>query len=403
MGLDDDQDIEWNGWLARVVRPTSARTLRQTFSSIAVLYFAGAASLAPIAFGWVSVMGTNVAALRVLAVVALVTGVASVCFRFVPVERYAQVMPFVNFGSSAASVGVITALVIALGPNLGVGAIFFVEMPVLQFMLLRRAIATIQTGFMMVAYAIALATIDGVAAPAVQWAIVLTSAVATGVLVGRIANRLDDARQQLSALNGRLRRFLAPQVADALTAGEEALAPHRREIAVFFVDLRGFTAFTNASTPDRVVAVLDEYYAAVGELVDKYRGTIGGFDGDGVFAFLGDPVPNENSAADAIAMAKEVAAGLDRLTPGWGDLGYGIGVAFGEATIGLVGFEGRIDYTPVGACVNLAARLCADAKHGQIVVDDALRHAAALDGSVVPRGGVDLKGFGIVETYTVGH
>lgn len=115
-----------------------------------------------------------------------------------------------------------------------------------------------------------------------------------------------------------------------------------------------------------------------------------------LFAFLGDPVPNANAAADALAMAREIAVALDGLTPGWGDLGYGVGLAFGEATVGLVGFEGRIDYTPVGACVNLAARLCADAQPGEIVIDESLRVTA---GSVTTRSSVDLKGFGAVTTY----
>lgn len=403
MGVDDDKDIEWTGWLARVARPLSPNTAIQTFDSIAVLYFAGVASLSPLIFGAVEVEGTNVGAARVVACVALLGGISAACFRFVPRSRYEMVMLVVTVATSAASVGVITSVVMTLGPNLGVAAIFYVEQPVLQFIVLRRGFATFLTACMMTAYAVALTRIDGAAAPVVQWLIVLTSAVATGVLVGRIATRLDDTRRQLGALNSRLRRFLAPQVADALTTSEDALAPHRSEIALFFVDLRGFTAFTNGAEPSRVVTILDEYYAAVGEIVDRFHGTIGGFDGDGVFAFLGDPVANENAAADVVEMSRHVARALDLLVPHWGDLGYGIGLAFGEATVGLVGFEGRIDYTPVGACVNLAARLCADAKSGEIVIDSALRNAAGLDDSVEPRDAVDLKGFGSTQTYTVRH
>ncbi len=186
------------------------------------------------------------------------------------------------------------------------------------------------------------------------------------------------------------------------------LAPHRRYIAAFFVDLRGFTAFTNAVTAERVMRALGEYYEAVGSVLDKQRATIGGFDGDGVFAYLGDPVPHDDAAGAAVAMAQETARCLDGLTAGWSNaecpIGYGVGLGFGEATLGLVGFSNRADYTPVGGVVNMAARLCADARHGEIVIEDAMRKAAGLDDhTITRRADVDLKGFGVTKTYTVGH
>ena len=185
------------------------------------------------------------------------------------------------------------------------------------------------------------------------------------------------------------------------------LAPHRADIAALFVDLRGFTQFTNAVTAERVMRTLDEYYEAVGSILDAHGATIGGFDGDGVFAYVGDPIPHAHAAAAAIAMAQEIARDLDRRAAGWSDeqvsLGYGIGLAYGEATLGVVGFASRTDYTPVGGVVNMAARLCADAGPGEIVIDDAMRKAAEVTEGLVTRGEVDLKGFGATATYAVAH
>jgi class 3 adenylate cyclase len=285
----------------------------------------------------------------------------------------------------------------------------------------------------MAAYAGALIALQKPPVPIEQFIVVLSSSVATGVLIGGMAGRLDDSRRaerhakaELADLNqhlevrvseqvdeleraGRLRRFLSPQVAEVVTSegANELLAPHRRDVAVFFVDLRGFTSFTNAVEPEHIVFVLGDYYEAVGSVLERHGATIGGFDGDGVMAYIGDPVPREDAAAEALAMAREIACSLDQRVGKWSvgenRLGYGIGLAYGTATLGLVGFEGRYDYTPVGAVVNLASRLCADAHDGEIVVDDAFRSAAQLDAATTRRGDVELKGFGVTETYAVPH
>jgi class 3 adenylate cyclase len=310
---------------------------------------------------------------------------------------------------------------------------YFSQPPIIAFVFVQRRWAVVLTGAAMFAYAAALIALDNPPVPVEQFIVVLSSAVATGVLVGSLASRLDDSRRaerlakaELADLNhnledrvaeqvdelereGRLRRFLSPQVAEVVTSEgtDELLAPHRRDVAVFFVDLRGFTSFTNAVEPEHIVFVLGDYYDAVGSILEEYDATIGGFDGDGVMAYIGDPVPRPDAATEAIAMARAIATRLDERVVKWsvGDhrLGYGIGLAFGVATLGVVGYEGRYDYTPVGAVVNLAARLCADAHHGEIVVDEAFRDAAALDGAVRPRDDVDLKGFGVVATYAVTH
>jgi class 3 adenylate cyclase len=280
-------------------------------------------------------------------------------------------------------------------------SLFFTPLPLFAFTFFRRQYAVWAAVALLLMCAATLAALDNPPYPVVEWLTVAAVAVGCSVVVGDFATSIDVARDELADLNARLRRFLAPQVVEVINE-EDALAPHRRDIAVCFVDLRGFTAFTNAVTAERVMSVLDEYYTAVGTILDSYDATIGGFDGDGVFAYIGDPKPHDDAAGEAVAMAREIAARLDDLTTSWGDLGYGIGVAYGEATLGLVGFANRADYTPVGAPVNLAARLCADAKHGEIVIDDALRKAAELS-DVTRREEIDLKGFGLTETFTVAH
>jgi adenylate cyclase len=299
---------------------------------------------------------------------------------------------------------------------------FYVAGPTYVFMVLQRRVAV---GFILLnmgSAAVALALTDGVHARAQQWLIVVCAAIGTAVLVGMIIRRTDEAtraeraaKAELADLNahleqrvaeqvdelertGRLRRFLAPQVADVVVSqgSDVLLEPHSRDVVVLFCDLRGFTRFTNATQPDVVMRVLAEYYAAVGTELEAHGATIGGYDGDGIMAYLGDPIVRPDAAPAAIAMAHAIGRRLDAVVERWRgdghDLGFGIGLAFGPATLGVVGFDGRFDYTALGAVVNLAARLCADASAGEIVVDDALRRAASVT-ELRPRGQVALKGF----------
>jgi class 3 adenylate cyclase len=284
-------------------------------------------------------------------------------------------------------------------------------------MFFRRGFAIASCFLLLGSYAVALAALSDPFFPAFQWTTIAAMVIGTAVVVGGMAARLDDLNHNLEQRvaeqvdelerTGRLRRFLSPQVADVVTAegSEGLLAPHRADIAVFFVDLRGFTAFTNAVSADRVMRVLNEYYDVVASLLEQHGATIGGFDGDGVFAYLGDPVAHDDAAAAALVMAQDIATQLDRLTRAWSDaeaaIGFGIGLAYGEATLGVVGTASRADYTPVGAVVNLAARLCAEAKPGEIVIDDSMRKAAGVEDRVVPRPDVELKGFGATETFAL--
>jgi class 3 adenylate cyclase len=185
---------------------------------------------------------------------------------------------------------------------------------------------------------------------------------------------------------GRLKRFLAPQLAQAIiSAGDEkVLDNHRREVAAFFCDLRGFTSFSETAEPEDIMTLLAEYHGAVGPLIRKYEGTLDRFTGDGMLVFFNDPVPCPDPAARAAKLALEMRDAVAKLIPIWTKrghaLGFGIGMAQGYATLGRIGFEDRFDYTAIGAVINLAARLCGDAKDGQILATGRL--CAAIEDTI---------------------
>lgn len=207
------------------------------------------------------------------------------------------------------------------------------------------------------------------------------------------------ASQERESRMSRLRRFLSPQLAGLFesSGGEALLESHRREVSVVFCDLRGFTAFAEAATPEAVMTVLREYHAALGALIHKYEGTLERFVGDGVLVLFNDPLPCPEPEARAIRMAAEMRSAVAALAEQWKvaghTLGFGIGIAHGVATMGRIGFEGRFDYSAIGSVVNLAARLCNEAKDGQILVDAPVRDAAAAIAEVEPVGELALKGF----------
>jgi class 3 adenylate cyclase len=207
---------------------------------------------------------------------------------------------------------------------------------------------------------------------------------------------------------GRLKRFFSPQLAEAIVAGgaDDPLKSHRRDITVVFLDLRGFTGFAESSEPEEVMAVLREYHAAMGALIVAHEGTLERFTGDGMMIFFNDPVVVDNPAERAVRMAVAMRARVGELAAGWRRLGYdldfGIGIAHGYATLGAIGFEGRWDYGAIGSVTNLAARLCAEAKPGQILI--ARRVYAAVEALVdaTPVGELALKGFSRpIPTYDV--
>jgi adenylate cyclase len=196
----------------------------------------------------------------------------------------------------------------------------------------------------------------------------------------------------------RLRRFLPPQVADLIVASgtEKQLESHRREITALFCDLRGFTGFSESSDPEDVMALLREYHAAIGEIIIKYSGTLERYAGDGVMVIFNDPVPVENPALQAVLMALDMRAAIGGLIGKWRDLGhdlgFGIGIAHGFATLGTIGFEGRRDYAAIGTVSNVASRLCDEAKPGQILISPRVRQAVEKAIMVEAVGEFALKG-----------
>ena len=182
---------------------------------------------------------------------------------------------------------------------------------------------------------------------------------------------------------GRLRRFLAPQLAQAIvSAGDEKILDnHRRDIVAMFCDLRSFTSFAETAEPEDIMALLSEYHGAVGPLIRKYEGTLDRFTGDGMMVFFNDPLPCPDAPERAAKLAIEMRDAVAALGPVWSKrghrLGFGIGMSQGYATLGRIGFEDRFDYTAIGAVINLAARLCSEAADGQVLVSGRL--AAAVE------------------------
>jgi len=217
-----------------------------------------------------------------------------------------------------------------------------------------------------------------------------------------LEQRVADGVQQLERV-GRLKRFFSPQLAEAILAGgaDDPLRSHRREITVVFLDLRGFTAFTETADPEEVMAVLADYHRAMGRLILAHEGTLERFTGDGIMVFFNDPVVIPDPAPRAVRMALAMQQQMQGLSADWQRRGYqlqmGVGIAQGFATIGGIGFEGRIDYGAIGNVTNLAARLCGEAAGGEILVSQRV-HGALLGAGdefsalLEPAGELLLKG-----------
>jgi class 3 adenylate cyclase len=198
---------------------------------------------------------------------------------------------------------------------------------------------------------------------------------------------------------GRLRRFFSPHLADLIVSGgaEDPLKSHRREITVVYLDLRGFTAFAEVAEPEEVMGVLREYHQASGKLIQDYEGTLEHFTGDGLTVLFNDPMPIPNPAERAVRMALAIRERVRKMADGWRKRGYeldvGIGIAQGYATIGAIGFEGRLDYSAIGTVMNLAARLCGEAAGDQILISQKVCAAVESIVDVDPEQLLRLKGF----------
>jgi adenylate cyclase len=213
----------------------------------------------------------------------------------------------------------------------------------------------------------------------------------------QLEHRVSDQVSEIERMS-RLRRFLPPQVADLIVASgtEKQLESHRREITALFCDLRGFTGFSESSDPEDVMALLREYHAAIGEIINKYGGTLERYAGDGVMVVFNDPIPVDKPALQAVLMAIGMRGTISALIEKWHrlghELGFGIGIAHGFATLGTIGFEGRFDYAAIGTVSNVASRLCDEAKPGQILISPRVLMAVEDAVSVEPIGEFALKG-----------
>ena len=211
------------------------------------------------------------------------------------------------------------------------------------------------------------ACLEAQRAQLVEWNRTLESRIATQVA------ELERVRE--------LKRFLSPQLADLVLSAPDGglLDSHRREITVVFCDLRGFTAFSESEEPEEVMGVLREFHAAMGELIFRFEGTLERFAGDGLMVFFNDPLPCDDAPARAVRMALMMRDRVDELARSWRkrghQLGFGVGIALGYATLGKIGFDGRFDYGAIGTVTNLASRLCDEASAGQILITQRV-HAA---------------------------
>jgi class 3 adenylate cyclase len=321
---------------------------------------------------------------------------------------------------TALSLGALVAMVIEAGL---VGPRFEMTMVVAglagmqSLFYLRRRMAVAGNLLIVGSYAVLVLGFDGYPAPWARLLVFVTVLIATSSvlawIVGQIealsdreragqaelaatsaalaeANQLLEERvgrqgEEIGALQ-RLRRFVSPQVAEALLqGGMEALAPHRSRIAVLFCDLRGFTSFSSHAEPEEVDEVLSEFYATVGRALDDAGATVGSFAGDGIMAYFGDPIPTDDPAATAVRTAVSMRDDMVQVVLAWRrrghDVGCGMGIAYGYATVGPVGFDGRTDYTALGPTVNLASRLCDLAADGDLLIDG--RAHVAVEGRVL--------------------
>jgi adenylate cyclase len=228
-------------------------------------------------------------------------------------------------------------------------------------------------------------TIQAQAAELVDW---------NRTLEARVLEQVDELEKMT-----RLRRFLSPTLAELIvTQGESILESHRREIAVLFADLRGWTDFSATTEPEEVMGVIRAFHAAMGELILEFEATVGWFAGDGLMVWFNDPIPCADPAARAVRMAVQMRDAMGELKTAWGkrghELDFSVGIALGYATLGRIGFDGRYDYGAVGSVMNLASRLCDEALPGQIVVSRRVLAEVEDIVEVEPVGALTLKGFG---------
>jgi class 3 adenylate cyclase len=309
-------------------------------------------------------------------------------------------------------------------PNFGPMVLLWAVMLAYAFFPLPAAIA--HTALVLLVLAFLFVFQPGWEPPLLYWVFTAGTILVTVLTIVGLVRREQQAREELAAVNRtleqrvdeqvetigrmeRLRRFLSPSVAEAVLSAEgedDWLAPHRREIAVVFCDLRGFTAFSATAEPEDVTALLGRFHQSIGELVDRYEATVGGFAGDGVFLYFNDPVPCPDPAERAVRLSLDLARPMAALGGEWKarghEIGYGVGIALGFATLGISGFSSRREYTALGTVVNLAARLSDEATSSAILLDPRAWAAVRDSFPTEPVGELTLKGFAApVPTFRV--
>jgi class 3 adenylate cyclase len=235
--------------------------------------------------------------------------------------------------------------------------------------------------------------------------------IATGDELEVLATRFNEMAGELALSQERserivrLKRFLAPQVAELVEASDQEalLDSHRAEIVAVFCDLRGFTSFAHTARPEEMMGLVQEYYEALGEIITRYEATLTCFMGDGLMLLLNAPVPCPEPAMRGVRMAMEMQAAIQSVMSGWRarghTIGFGMGLAKGPAIVGRIGYEGRSDYTAIGNVVNLASRICGAAEDGQILMDAAVAAEIGDELPLVPLGSRMLRG--LTEAVTV--
>ena len=213
-----------------------------------------------------------------------------------------------------------------------------------------------------------------------------------------LEQRVSEQLVEIARMSG-LKRFLAPQIAELVlsSGGEQLLESHRKDVTIVFCDLRGFTAFAETAEPEEVMTVLREYHDGLAGIINAFEGTLERFAGDGLMVLFNDPMPCPDPCERGVKMAVQMRDRVVELAAKWRklghDLGFGVGIAHGYATLGRVSSEGRFDYTAIGRVVNLAARLCGEAKSGQILIEGKVHSAVETLAEIEPAGDLELKGF----------
>jgi class 3 adenylate cyclase len=216
-------------------------------------------------------------------------------------------------------------------------------------------------------------------------------------LNAELGERVDEQVREIERM-GRLKRFLPTAVADTVVSSgsEEMLRSHRALLGVLFCDIRGFTAFCETAEPEETIEVLQTYHEEMGKLINAHGAGVDHRMGDGIMVLFNDPLPCDDPAGEAVRLAIAMRERMAALCAGWKKLGhrlgFGVGVSLGYATVGMVGFEGRFDYTASGTAINLAARLCDEAQDGEILLSPRARNSVENDFQVESRGEISLKG-----------